>query len=65
MRRCFIAFFPRYDIIFFTDGVTIKNRQGSGMDINDLKLFARAAELGNITHAAAELDYTQSAACMW
>lgn len=31
------------------------------MDINDLKLFARAAELGNITHAAAELDYTQSA----
>ena len=32
------------------------------MDINDLKLFARAAELGNITHAAAELDYTQSAA---
>ena len=32
------------------------------MDINDLKLFARAAELGNITHAAAELGYTQSAA---
>ena len=25
------------------------------MDINDLKLFARAAELGNITHAAAEI----------
>lgn len=32
------------------------------MDINDLKLFARAAELGNITHAAAETGYTQSAA---
>ena len=32
------------------------------MDINDLKLFARAAELGNITHASAELGYTQSAA---
>ena len=34
------------------------------MDINDLKLFARAAELGNITHAAAETGYTQSAAAM-
>lgn len=32
------------------------------MDINDLKLFTRAAELGNITRAAAELGYTQSAA---
>ena len=32
------------------------------MDVNDLKLFTRAAELGNITRAAAELGYTQSAA---
>lgn len=32
------------------------------MDINDLKLFARAAELGNITHAASDMGYTQSAA---
>ena len=31
------------------------------MDVNDLKLFTRAAELGNITRAAAELGYTQSA----
>lgn len=32
------------------------------MDLNDLKLFARAAELGNITRAAEESGYTQSAA---
>lgn len=32
------------------------------MDINDLKLFTWVADLGNITHAAAELGYTQSAA---
>ena len=31
------------------------------MDVNDLKLFTRAAELGNITRAAAELGYTPCA----
>lgn len=32
------------------------------METNELTLFVRAAALGNITHAAAELGYTQSAA---
>lgn len=32
------------------------------MDVNHLKLFARAAQRGNITYAAKELGYTQSAA---
>lgn len=32
------------------------------MDISDLRPFARAAEPGNITHAAAKPCYTYSAA---